>query len=507
MWLVPIYKDLAMVIVVRKSSQCGITEFAIVDMINMAKRGYSGLYILPTDQWRSTFVPNRIDRCFEETREYRIHSNIGRKDADSKSMKTFYGRNWKFVGSKQRNNFFEFPAEAIIIDEFDLCDHSNLIYALDRLGAAENPQIRKFGNPTISGTGIDKVYDDSDAKIWQIKCDHCNEWQELDWFVNFVDQEDNGDWKLRCPDSIHAEKTGGVDASPVCVRCNKPINRLAQGSWIAQHPDNEVSGYAISKLFADCRNMPVINDLFVEWVNAQGNPTALQRFYNNILGVAFTADGSHFTDTMFDNLCDPNYTLPVTVEDVAVIGVDTGTNLHYHIVKTKDGKEITVAAGHVKGGDYDTLDLICKENKVFNGVIDSQGDLNATRNFVRAHPGWYMCSYSKSAEDIKNDMLVSYDKHTVRVNRTESIDNMFAFHLEKRAVYPKGWRYLDNGDFLKQMLAPTRIYLEPPVSQIGAPGRYVWDEGSKADHHFHARNYCHIAARMSGGVGEGVHIL
>ena len=477
-------------------------------MIYLAERGYSGLYILPTDAWRSTFVPNRIDRCFSETKFYRDSNQFTTsKDSDSRIMKTIHGRNWKFVGSVARNNFYEFPAQALIIDEYDLCDHSNLIYSLDRLGAAENPQIRMFGNPSIQGTGIDKVFDDSDAKIWMIRCEHCNEWQPLDWFANFVEQKDNGSWLLR---DTSFDSDGEGDALPLCRKCSKPIDRLSSGLWVAEHPDSvTVSGYAISKLFADGRKMPVVNNLFEAWISAQGNPTSLQRFYNNILGVAYTAEGSRFTEALFESICDPDFN-PIaymSCNDPLVMGVDTGGDLHYHIVQITNGKEHTITAGHVRQGDYNTLDLICKEFRVFHGVIDAQGDLNSTRKFVQSHPGWYMCRYIPSSEDLKKDMSVDYKSRTVSVNRTESIDDMYAAHMEKKIIYSKGWRSLDNGDFLKHMLAPTRIYLDPPPSSIGAPGRYVWDEGSKADHHFHARNYCHIAARISGGVGEGVHIL
>ena len=37
------------------------------------------------------------------------------------------------------------------------------------------------------------------------------------------------------------------------------------------------------------------------------------------------------------------------------------------------------------------------------------------------------------------------------------------------------------------------------VLKEGIVPRYVWDEGSKADHHCHANNYASIAAQIMGG--------
>jgi len=489
-WLTALYQDNSPNIIVQKASQVGITEWALCDMMTLAFGKIDGLYVLPTDEWRNTFVKNRVDRGLEISPFYCIKQGRGKAYADSVGLKTLFNASWKFVGSRQRSNFFEFPAGALLIDEYDRCDQQNLIYAEDRLGAAEQTIMRKFGNPTQQGMGINKLYTDSDQQTWLVKCPHCGERQELAWKQNFVRQDNDGQWLLRDGDlgigSIPPFTRGGADAHAQCRRCNDFFDRLTPGQWVAARPDVYLSrGYKISKLFADVRGIPVIYQMFRDWVASEGNPTQRQRFANNILGEPYKGSGDSFTWSTL-SFCASDYTMPAAA-DRTYAGVDVGATLHLHIEEFTNSVPRKVYVGSVK--DWDELQRVCAMFHVKRGVIDAEPEHHAARDWCRRHAGWYTCTYTSNRSTADVERAPDHKKRRIVVDRTASLDAAYARYAQGAIQLPKGWEALDHGDFVPQMTAAVRKYDEDKA-------RYIWDEGNLPDHHQHADNYACLAGTM-----------
>lgn len=489
-WLIDIYRDKSHAIVIKKASQIGISDFLLCAMFDHARRGQAGLYVLPTDKIVYEFTPRRIDRLIERVPFYGDHCKQLAKHSDTKSQKTIFGVDWNIVGSNVITNFYEKPVDVIIIDELNKCNLENLAYAKDRVGAAVEEWSYKVSNPTFSGVGIDAEYEASDKRQWFVRCLHCNEQQTLDWFVNVVRQEESGSWTPKSLVSCGSPESDG-EIGVVCRHCEKPLNRLTDGEWVAEFPDRKISGYQVNKVFADGRSGPRMRELFDEFLMAMTNPTLKQRFYNNVLGVCYDAEGSRISDVMLEQ-CMADYSMPVSGEGT-IAGVDVGGRLHLHVSKLEDGVRRKIFVGTVR--DFDELSFKCKQYGVVRGVMDAMPETHAAKQFAFAHPGWLMCSYYPSDKVI--DLKIDYANRTVSVDRTQSLDASFADYAEKRVHLPREWRSLDNGDFVKQMKAPTRVFDEDRQ-------RYVWDEGSLADHHRHADNYESIAARIGGSMGSAL---
>jgi len=398
-------------------------------------------------------------------------------------MKEICGTNVVFASSNVRTDFYEFPANWITIDEYDLCVQENLIYAVDRLGAdAEGGRTRKFGNPTIAGSGIDKQFINSDQKFWFVRCNKCTHPQVLSWFGHFVD--DGTPPKLK-------NKQG----NPICEKCGKPFDRTGQGEWVAKYPDNPISGYAISKLFADRRSGAVnpILDMFSAYVDAQGNATMLQRFWNNDLGEPYEAEGSKITDAMLA-ACATGSPFPANAK-ADIGGCDVGGVHHLHASKVVDGKRVKVFAGTVSG--FPELERVVRDLEISVGVIDAMPETHSTREFCRNNPGWIACYYNDLS---KKKGKPDYKERTIVVGRTETLDASYQDYAMGKVVLPVAFRSIDGGDFLAQMTAPTRIYDE-------AKNKFVWDEGSRPDHHRHADNYEKIASGLYHSGGSLISVL
>lgn len=477
-WMIPIAKDNSKHIVVTKPSQVGFTEFFIADMFTLARQGFRGIYALPSDTWRATFVGDRIDKLIDRCPEYKAAVRLSDRETDARTFKNIYGTGWKFVGSKSRNNFYEVPCDALLIDEFDLHDQDNLIYAEDRLQKSRQKHTRKFGNPTREGFGIYKEFMKSDQKHWHVPCDKCGHEQVLDWYKHFVKEDRIFGWQLR--DS---------DGNPVCEKCEKPFNRLAKGRWIADNPKSKISGYAISRLFVYVVDTD-IQELFDKYVQAVGDPTRMQNFHNNYLGITFENWDEKLTEALLVKAASKDVERLTAVEEgiQTVAGIDQGALFHVVASIIEDGVSHDSFIGTCK--TWSELDDILDAMNATTVVVDAQGGGYAeTRQFCERRSGAWMCYYVPK-DRVKRTYNLEYAEAVVQTNRTEMIDLMVqSFKLGKVKI-PLDYKMIT--DYVKQMLEPTRI--------LDTGGRAIWTKGE--DHYFHATVYRHLALLISGIVNS-----
>jgi len=479
-WLTAIYKDNSTHMVIVKCSQVHMTEHALCAMFTYAHKKKRGLYVLPSKEHRKTFVADRINRMKDFSPLYNDAIKIDVTESDSNVYKSIFGTGWKFVGSNVKKDFFEFPCEILFFDEYDELDQSNLWYAYDRVANAKNPIIWKFGNPTRDNFGIHAEFLKSDQKEWHVECEHCGKEQILDWYEHFVECT-NGTWWLR-----------NQQGKPICTQCGKPFDRLGHGRWIALNPGyNKTSGYRISRLFV---NKSIkggdIAWLYRKFIEAQHNPTALQNFHNNYLGVTYenvdfkvtrevlfrsvyeNKDGIEFDPTLFRT----------------VMGVDQGAKFTCVISMVWEGELIDVHYANVdRWSDVEKLE---RDFNVAITVVDAQGGGYAeTRDFVKVRGSRWMCYYRPKdrIRGIEPYNLI-YNEQIVETNRTECLDLMVKMLMQKTAHVRLDYEHADDGEFMRQMLEPARV--------TDSGGRPVWTKGK--DHYFHASAYRYLAWRISG---------
>lgn len=474
-------------IAIVKASKVGVSEILVCEVLSRALAGIAGLYILPDQLIRNRFITTRIDRLIHGIPAYRGALNRSPKDVDEKGLKTIFGTTWAFAGSNNPTTFYEYNSAINIFDEYDQILPESILVANDRTGAAARDRWWKVGNPTVTGQGIEVVYAESDQKTWHVQCEHCNHWQMLTWEVHFVEQTGPGVWRLR--DSL----SGDVDARPVCEHCQRPFNRLGHGAWVAANPTSPISGYRISRLFGapgnDDRSVParpIIRETFEQFIQAQSNPTALQVFYNNRLGLPYEAEGAKITHALLA-ACAADYHCPSTGANTFA-GVDVGKFLHVHIEQVgKGGVRRKLFVGTCR--DANDLQVLCHQYGVRTGVIDGMPEEHLAREWCETHSGWYRCYYSQASAAAPP--TVDHVAKRLACNRTATLDASYADYSERRVELPLEWQNLDNGDFLKQMTAATRLYIEDK-------DKFEWREGTLADHHQHADNYCRLAGSMFG---------
>lgn len=472
--------------VIKKCVQVGISELLVCDTFARADHGLRVFYVLPTIELRNVFVRDRVDRPLLTVPYYRgrVRRNKGLKDVvevDNVGLKSFGEKGLMlFVGSNSKVSFLAFPADKIIVDEFDKCHQDNLSLAEDRIVASDYKHRIDVSTPTVEGKFIDELYGKSDRKRWLIRCEHCGERQELDFFVNVI--RETGDREFELLDKDWKKNTNG-DVRVFCKKCGRSLNRLAEGEWVAEYPERSLSGYAVSQLFSLHLTVAKIVKTFEE---ALLNESLLQRFYNSILGLAYTASGSKLTKAILDECvkAGQNYNMPSRSEHTTM-GVDVGSVLHVWICDhPNDNVRRLVFAGTVR--EFEDLHTLVARYGVEVAVVDIDPETRKAKEFRdEANCETWLCDYPSSPN--VEEMKINYDERTIKTDRTQSLDGFVADILKQTLLLPANASSLDGGSFYEQLCASTRVFEE-------ATGYYRWVEGSKADDYFHAGNYEKIAS-------------
>lgn len=485
-YMIELYRDRSKEMVIKKSVQCGVSEFLIVDMLDNAENGLSTFYVLPTYSLRNTFVANRIDRLFNNVPYYNNQMSKAQGDADSSSMKHYGKAALKFVGSNTPNEFKEFPADVLVIDEFDECDADNIAKAPDRIKASEHRIKKLVGNPTFEDFGIDAEFKLSDQKEWVVKCDECGNYQKLDFFKQVVSEVNENAYELR---DKEWKQNCGRDIFCFCIHCNKPFNRLSRDAhWERQNPSSGISGYHFTRMM---QSNTTIEELYSTFQKAQSNPSKMQAFFNSDLGEPYRASNVALSDYLLEQCVEQGYLMPQSAQE-CVAGVDVGSVLHVKISQVVEGKRKAVFIGTVPR--FEDVDNLIKQYGVICCVIDALPETHKAKELRDRHPSKvYLCTFHAKDGSTKG-ISINQDEQSISVDRTQSMDDSHSDILLQNVILPEDARTIDGGGFYEQMCAPKRVF-----DQQG--NRFVWREGSKADHFRLADNYEKLASVLSVQMG------
>ena len=298
----------------KKAAQLGFSEIEILRTVHgMIKGKYPTgcLYLFPTSDDVSDFSKARFNPLIADNPEH-----IGRhvQSTDSTNIKRIgsgmlYLRGAKLTTKveglkKDSSKLRSIPVDKVVFDERDLMEHEAVAMALERMSHSAVKEEVTFSTPTVPGHGIDSLYDESDQRVWMIKCDKCNERTCLE---------------LSFPDCIQ-------DGKKCCMKCGAELD-TDNGDWVAQYPGRELIGWWISQL-----NSPFVNP--TEIVSLYHNPTRgnLQEVMNSKLGLAYIDSSDVLTRGDVYACCGLNPILSGD-EGPCAMGVDVGKLLHVVIGK------------------------------------------------------------------------------------------------------------------------------------------------------------------------------
>ena len=474
-----VYADTSIDQVHIKSTQNGISEYLLALLFGLNLQGYNVFHVMPTIQLSGRFVRERFDKTAIFTSFYKARMSGEGSGADNVGMKQVGHGTTAFVGSNSPSSFTEFVADAVVIDEQDRCDESNLLMAWERLSASELRMQVKSSNPTVTGYGIDEEYVTTDQLEWHLKCG--GHLVKPDFFKHVVRQESEGLWvvvdKEWNPES-------GADAKLICDVCGKPLDRRGDGRWISLNPGARRRGRRYTKLHT---TNVTLNELIARFAKAEGNDELMERFWNADLGRAYDSPGARVSRAMIDN-CRGDWKLgDIPSDGFCVIGADVGTYFNVVVLHGRFGAPgFRLIDAFASRDKQDVKDAAARYGARCM-VIDGNPEPRTSREVVSSLPSGVvglLCYYAKGHRD-----QVSGD--IVTVDRTSALDNVKAAYATLGLGLPINVDSVEG--FYEQTEASTRIY---DLDLNAGEGGYRWTEGSKPDHYFHATGYALIAARL-----------
>jgi len=473
---IDIIKDHSLDKRIRKGVQNGLSEVMILSLMSKMDLGESVFWVMPDDDLRNRFVSERVDPVINQCDYYQRLQVIARRRmsrgnqsaTDARSLKQLGQAAACFVGANSPKKMREFVADHIFIDELDDCDQGVLVKAMDRIGHSKIRGKFRMGNPSTAKFGIDKLYEESDQKVWMIQCPRCNERQPLDWWKNIVEEHDDGTYRLL-----------DNDLNAVCRKCLKPIDRKGSGEWVAKYPGRDSSGYHISQLFS---GTVTIQEMLIDYEAGLRDETDRQRFFNSILGLAYRSEEVKLYRETLNRLVGTY--ARAKVGNKCLMGVDPGKEIHGIILDPHGEKVIDIfkCSGENK---YQDLQNKINQFKAL-AMIDGGYDPAQVRHIQNQNRGnVFVCEYRK----VKQIDVFDLDKKTkfIVASKLQSMDESHAALLAGEVALPRDAMGIPG--FVDQMCAPTRVEIKRRTAHSGIVVTHEWQEGDEPDHWRHAFNY------------------
>lgn len=480
-----IYNDDHPHIVVIKPAQVGVSELAITRACHALdvgaaywKTGKTGLnvgYIFATDQAVGDFSKERFAGLRSES-DHLQHLFTAYNDVTFKQA----GQSYLYLrGARSASGLKSFPADMLILDEFDEMDPAAVALARKRMRASLVKRELDISTPTIPGIGIHAIYLQSDQHAWEVPCP-CGAWAELDFFRDVrADGQPYDTWKR-----WSAERLRRADLAVFCPSCGDELDRFAPGRWVARQPDVlGIRGYWVPAL---CFPSVSLTELVVAAVDQ--DPTAKTEFYRSDLGLPYEPSGSRMTSEMLKQLSHEltGGELPAAVWRQTTMGIDVGARWHYRISSLGPNGDVFVRAmGAVDS--WDALDELMRNYKVRQCVVDAQPEAHGAREWAARHSGKVLVAYYPGPGALQGELFhVKIDEPVVQINRTMAMDAVYSAVATASEHWPASIH--NDPDVDAHMRAPVR------VTRLDKHGQPVaeWIH-STPDHLYHAGVYDHIA--------------
>lgn len=455
-FLQAIAEDTFPIQVYQKSAQCGCSELAVARLLWMADvLPGNALYGFPRSSQLKEFVDARIRNAILNN-PYLLKKANG---AMNLHRIEFNHKQLYFRGSQFRRQMIAVDVSRLFLDEVDEMDEGVVNTMKRRLGAATDPCEFTFSTPTVPGIGINKLYAESDQRVWHTKCSACGTWSPYLW-------------------EHVLEETAQVG----CQHCRRPLTGQHH-HWVPTHTTNgEAHGYHISKLFAAPSAIP-------QMLEDRNDPLKLQELWNSDLGLPFEPQGSKLDITLLRKAWG-DYTRIFHTDVPTVMGIDVGKVLHVVIAQAGHGLQQIKVLNAIET-TWAELPNLMTHYATQLVVIDSLPETEQVAQFQALCPRKvFAARYPAWPQGDMELHRTNYVKYQIDINRTYAMTMVMQLMKTLAIRLPRDIEMVDH--FVPHLLSPIQAHKEdekgnrlPFFPRTGTP-----------DHYFHALLYTMVAASM-----------
>jgi hypothetical protein len=464
--------------VLKKGSQLGVSEAEILKSLHgmMSARYVAGvLYLFPIDKDVTQFSKARFAPLLRDN----PHLAREVKDTDSAELKQIrkamlYLRGAKATSKiegqkKMATQLLSIPVDRVVFDERDLMDEAMIDLALERMGHSSIQEEVYLGTPSLPDYGVTKLYDESDHRVWEIKCQHCGTGTILE---------------LEFPACILDSANGYYRA---CKKCKREIF-TRDGQWITLNPSNkDLAGFWISRLNSPFVNLKKVMELF-----ASKDPRKKTELYNSVLAMAYVPSENKLNPSDVIAKCGQDL-MEMRHPGPCAMGVDVGAKLNVVIGYRKDAYHFQLV--HVaRVTEFEDLSQFMKSFNVQCCVIDCEPELRKAREFEAEHRGRvWLCDYQ---DTLKAGPAWDEPKRMVKANRTETCDATHELFNQELILLPH-----KNEEIVLFSRQASNIAKVLEEDKESGSRTYVYKTLGE-DHYRHALNYFWLACKQVSVVEE-----
>lgn len=443
-----------------KSTQVGASaRNARKGLYQADQRGLTTLYVFPTKGDVYDFSDARITPMVERS-EY-LRSRLRPDSVFNKGLKKIGLGFFYLRGSEKKTALDSVDADCLILDEYDTLRRENIPDAERRISGSEHGSITRLGVPSYPSSGIWQHFEKTDKRKWLVKCEACNDWQELNFFKN-----------------VDFEK-----ATRICARCGRELD-VRRGQWVAEFPDREVIGWHVPRLIVpNCDVRAMIAASLLK------DPHLVQVFHNKDLGLPYAGGENRLTEAML-KACWREFTMepfgygganPVTM------GIDVASVRALNVRISEllpDGFKRALWIGTVDS--LDDLVPLMDRFRVNMAAIDRAPERRLAEAFANLFPGRvYLVGY---ATNQRQSFAVDQEMRMASVRPVEAFDATLELVRAQRNLLPIDW----PADYVEHMQSPVRT--APIKNALGVEEvEYIFNGPSD---YFHAEVYDVVAEML-----------
>jgi len=228
--------------VVRKPSQCGVSEFWTREAVCfcLLHAGKNAMMVMPTASSATKQSATRLSPIIDGSPH--VAGNI-HKLTDSNTVKRFINNSFFFFqGASGAGLTISIPVDALYLDELDYASQEITSGFTSRLGASDFKWERAYSTPTSTGVGISESFQDT-KRHWPVHtCERCNN----KWIIDYYRDVRLPKFKKSLSDITFNSKAELIkyDIHRAYVECPKCHRSTTTYEWefVCENPDDNYDG-------------------------------------------------------------------------------------------------------------------------------------------------------------------------------------------------------------------------------------------------------------------------
>jgi hypothetical protein len=494
-----------------KPAQTGLStlQIRIILAFLIQHNNLKAAYVLPTSKFASEFTQSRVNPTIDDSP---VISRLVSTDTDNTSLKKIGSCFLLMRGTSGTSSAISFDLDMIIVDENDFCSQTVLGSYNSRLQHSDLKLRRDFSTPTLPGYGISEKYADSSQAVRLVKCEHCSEWVELNFWTdvmipgfNYGTASDKPMSEWRKEMAMHPGIEGCWYKCPHCGEeiTGEVLNNPERRQWVDKFPGHWRRGFRVSPW-----DVPKYNPL--QEILRSVKDYSYSDYNNFRLGLAYeSAENSFLLSVILRNTVVRRVTLADLLRGGiygVYIGVDLGKIAHVTVgLPSPRGLDI-ICAERVKVADLPDCNLgaylvrLARVTRSVRMVIDAMPDYSVSLHAHQMGVG-YGAEYARaSGLDIYQ---WDDNKGVVKIERDGHFDDLAQWVNGGRVGFPVG----------EDLMSAHLSVLKKAKVQTSKGIEERWTSTSSEDHFGHALGYCFAGfssvearwglAKVFPGVGVG----